>query len=143
MSVNVLKRLTQDHISEPKSSHAPIVYFDKSNHVNYKKRSGHFNKIHVLEKYESLTMLLNIDALSLVPRNMPLKNLYEILVASCCRNLSLIKRAILKHFQQSDGDTSKVCHPEVYHFYPKVCGHFFTMVYNGNESEESLGKTRD
>lgn len=93
----------------------------------------------ILEKYESLVMVLNLDALSLIHRNLPLKNVYEILVSSLYRNIVIIKRTILKHFQQSGGDHSKISYPEIFHFYPQECGHFVTRVYSKNESECSLG----
>lgn len=95
--------------------------------------------VHVLEKYESLVMVLNLDALSMLPRNILLRNVYEILVSSLYRNIVIIQKTILKHFQQSGGDHSKISYPEIFHFFPKECGHFITRVYAKNESECSLG----
>lgn len=84
-------------------------------------------------------MVLKLDALSMIHRNMPLKNLYEVLVSSLYRNIMILKTSILKHFQQCGGDHTKISYPEIFHFYPKACGHFVTRVYAKNESECTLG----
>ncbi|KAI4463937.1 peptidase family c78 [Holotrichia oblita] len=123
LQVDMFKKVSQEVITEPKKNHAPILCVDK-------------------KKYESLVMVLNLDALSLIHRNLPLKNVYEILVSSLYRNIVIIKRTILKHFQQSGGDHSKISYPEIFHFYPQECGHFVTRVYAKNESECSLERDR-
>ncbi|KAK9753490.1 Peptidase family C78 [Popillia japonica] len=123
LQVDMFKKVSQEVITEPKKNHAPILCVDK-------------------KKYESLVMVLNLDALSLIHRNLPLKNVYEILVSSLYRNIVIIKRTILKHFQQSGGDHSKISYPEIFHFYPQECGHFVTRVYSKNESECSLERDR-
>ncbi|GJQ77328.1 hypothetical protein Trydic_g20746 [Trypoxylus dichotomus] len=123
LHVDMFKKVSQEISTEAKKNHAPILCVDK-------------------KKYESLVMVLNLDALSMIHRNLPLRNVYEILVSSLYRNIIIIKRTILKHFQQSGGDHSKISYPEIFHFYAKECGHFITRVYAKNESDCSLERDR-
>ncbi|KRT82016.1 Peptidase, partial [Oryctes borbonicus] len=123
LQADMLKKVSQEMNTEAKKNHAPILCVDK-------------------KKYESLIMVLNLDALSMIHRNFPLKNVYEILISSLYRNIVIIKRTILRHFQQSGGDHSKISYPEIFHFFPEECGHFITKVYAKNESDCSLERER-
>ncbi|XP_022909674.1 ufm1-specific protease 2 [Onthophagus taurus] len=123
IEATMFNKVTSNLNGEQRRVHAPIVQVDK-------------------KKFELLNMVLNLDALSMVHKKLPVKNLYEILVASCFRNLFLLQRTILKYFQQSGGDFSKISYPEIYHFYPNLCGHFVTRVFGKGETDESLEQER-
>lgn len=87
-----------------------------------------------LELRRTLNACLKIDALSMVHRQRKISGLYEILVESAIRNLRLIENSILENLNRT------ISQPEVFHFYPKECGHFITIVYLKKDDEKSLGK---
>ncbi len=59
------------------------------------------------------------------------KYLYNALVDSVCRIMKLTKRKFFLHENVS---------PEIYHFCPSNLGHFVTLVYPEDVSDDDLSK---
>lgn len=87
-----------------------------------------------------MIMSLEVDALSIVHKNMPITCLYDVLIESAYRNLKLILSLLLQHLDDNGGDQLPITHPELFHFFPKDVGHFVTRVYDQKKSDVDLGK---
>lgn len=83
-------------------------------------------------------MILQLDALSMVFKEIKLNDLYDILVESAVRCLLLLKKPLIQQISKNIGDHTKINYPEIYHFYPEGCGHFVSRVYDKNCNEISL-----
>lgn len=88
---------------------------------------------------QTLVFAAKIDSLSMVHRHTSIAKLYEILVESSVRYIRLLEAALLKKID------SEVIHlntslPEVFHFFPKSCDHFVTMIYCKNDTEKALSE---
>lgn len=75
----------------------------------------------------------------MVQRETKLVKLYEILLESSIRNLRLFESSFLTQIQKIQ-NCDNISVPEVYHFFPEPCGHFFTRIYFKNDEEDLLRK---
>lgn len=118
---NMLLKMSGEKNSEESIRYAPVL--------QYIKRS-----------FDSLECNLHINALSLVNLNATSAELHAILVESICRSIRLIE------IQQQDPQfqdmklSAKL--PEVMHFKPRGCGHFFTIVYPGDSTNDNTMEYR-
>jgi hypothetical protein len=93
-----------------------------------------------LGNYRCLKTVIEVDAISMVHRNSKVVHLYTVLVNSLWRNLKLIENSFLEQISNSVGSTLVVSTPEPYHFLPRECGHFVTVVYPKKKRDFELGK---
>lgn len=88
-----------------------------------------FVKFLILEIFEGIQGSLNLDSLVMFQKSKTEKHLYNALVDSVCRILKLIKHSFFIYENTP---------PEIYHFYPSYLGHFVTLVYPSNVSDDDL-----
>ncbi|CAL1683447.1 unnamed protein product [Lasius platythorax] len=117
---NVLLKISGEKDSEETIRYAPVLQ-------------------HIKRSFDSLECNLHLNALSLVNLNATSAELHAILVESICRNIRLIE------MQQQDPESEDIKLsaklPEVMHFKPRGYGHFFTIIYPGDSTNDSTSVT--
>ncbi|XP_065201535.1 ufm1-specific protease 2 [Planococcus citri] len=88
---------------------------------------------HVTKIFEGIQGSLNLDSLIMFQKSKTEKHLYNALVDSVCRILKLVKQSFFIY---------ENIPPEIYHFYPSYLGHFVTLVYPLNISDDDLTDSR-
>lgn len=116
LPITMLKKATFEK-SDTTTSHAPIIQIEQN-------------------EMKLLSMVLQLDAISLVHKETTLNKLYTILVESACRNLKLIGNYIMDIMTENDNNLPKKFQPEILHFFPSKCGHFITRVLNRYGEDE-------
>ena len=118
---NVLLKISGEKDSEETIRYAPVLQ-------------------HIKRSFDSLECNLHLNALSLVNLNATSAELHAILVESICRNIRLIE------MQQQDPESEDIKLsaklPEVMHFKPRGYGHFFTIIYPGDSTNDSTMEYR-
>lgn len=76
-----------------------------------------------------------VDLMLMFDRNAKIKELYPVLKSSVAQFISFYEKRVLDRFK-----ANKDLHLEVYHFYPRQCGHFITMLYPKSDSDKDLSK---
>lgn len=116
-------------------------YFEHRNEESLRDVKKHWWLFLFVELFTSTKMNLIIDALSIVDPKVKVKKLYEILLESVRRNIQLNEDCILKQLKHSD--LNKISLPQIYHFFPRKCGHFVTVAYPKKQMEDQLGKMQE
>lgn len=118
VSVSLFKRLTREFGISYDNQHALIIRFERRSLTH-------------------LSMVINIDALSLIHRKIKLINLYTTFLESCIRNIRLYQAATLKRFHETGVDSAafSTFTPRIFHFYPVNTSHFISKIYNFSQPE--------
>jgi hypothetical protein len=89
---------------------APIIYFEK-------------------QAAPTVSIPLHLDALGIVARELPVKDLMEVLKGASARQAGDIAACVLGEFKRCRGGGEVVSLPQVHHFRPAGLAHFVTLVY--------------
>jgi hypothetical protein len=93
-----------------------------------------------LGSYRCLKTVIKVDTISVVHRNSKVVHLYTVLVDSLWQNLNLVENSFLEQISNPISSALMVSAPESYHFLPRECGHFVTVVYPKEKPDIVLGK---
>ncbi|KDR23802.1 probable Ufm1-specific protease 2 isoform X2 [Zootermopsis nevadensis] len=123
LSVEMLLKASRDSLVESPNKCAPIIHL-------------------INRSYRCLKTVIKVDTISMVHRNSKVVHLYTALVDSLWRNLKLIENSFLEQISNSVDSMFVVSAPETYHFLPRECGHFVTVVYQKQKHDSELDTER-
>ncbi|XP_054259730.1 uncharacterized protein LOC128984435 [Macrosteles quadrilineatus] len=117
INVSMLHKATRDSLSENTSRIAPVIQHLKCNK-------------------QLVQVELPVDHLALLDRETHTAELYSVLVDTLCRSLRVFERCL------SQGH-KRLAVPRAYHFLPPHLGHFLTLVYLSNRTDDDLKSRRE
>lgn len=80
-----------------------------------------------------------MDALSIVGSSIKALDLYGLLVDCICKHLKLIEKSLIIQLKDKI-DEKFISIPESFHFYPRECNHFITIIYPKADDDTDLRK---
>ncbi|RZC36766.1 ufm1-specific protease 2 [Asbolus verrucosus] len=130
MKVNMLKKVTKENGVVGGKEHAPLCVLDKSKQATMQSQ---ILTTEIAEQCKTMSIMVPIDALTMVHRQTKIASLYGIIVESAVRHLRLLEKTFLASLGPPEDKCSQ---PETFHFYPQECGHFITKIYLKNDVSE-------